>query len=92
LFQQTALELGFLSAARWSWYQEFAYDFHPLVRGTIFGLFNPDDKSFVIVPSVSYSIITNLDLMLIGMVFNGHSFTEFGDYGTTIFIRFKYSF
>lgn len=92
LFQQSALELGFLSAARWSWYQEFAYDFHPLVRGTIFGLFNPDDKSFVIVPSVSYSIITNLDLMLIGMVFNGHSFTEFGDYGTTIFIRFKYSF
>lgn len=92
LFQAAALESGLLTAARWSVYQEFAYDFHPLVRGTIFSLINPDDKSFVIVPSVSYSVITNLDFLLLYMFFEGKSLTEFGDYGSTIFLRFKYSF
>ena len=62
------------------------------MRGTIFGLFNPDDKSFVIVPSVSYSVVTNLDLLLLGMFFDGNPITEFGDYGSTLFIRLKYSF
>ncbi len=92
LFQKAALNLGLLSAARWSLYQEFSYDFHPLVRGTVFGLFNPDDKSFVLVPSVSYSIITNLDLLLLTMFFEGNSLTEFGNLGNIIFLRLKYSF
>jgi len=91
-FQQEALNLGLLTAARWSLYQEFAYDFHPLVRGTVFSLFNPDDKSFVIVPSASYSVITNLDFLLLLMFFEGKPLTEFGEYGSTIFLRFKYSF
>jgi hypothetical protein len=91
-FRQEALNLGLLTAARWSLYHEFAYDFHPLVRGTVFGMFNPDDKSFVIIPSASYSLITNLDFLLLLMFFEGKSLTEFGDYGSTIFLRFKYSF
>jgi len=91
-FQQEALNLGLLTAARWSLYQEFAYDFHPLVRGTVFSLFNPEDKSFVIVPSASYSVITNLDFLLLLMFFEGKPLTEFGEYGSTIFLRFKYSF
>jgi hypothetical protein len=92
LYQQQALDLGLLTPARWSLYQEFAYDITPLMRGTIFGLFNPDDKSFVIVPSVSYSVVTNLDLLLLGMFFDGNPITEFGDYGSNLFIRLKYSF
>lgn len=92
LYQQEALNLGLLTAAKWSLYQEFAYDFHPLVRGTVFGLFNPVDKSYVIVPSATYSVITNLDLLLLGMFFDGNPLTEFGDYGSTLFIRLKYSF
>jgi len=62
------------------------------VRGTIFGLFNPNDKSFVIVPSVSYSVVTNLDLLFLRMFFDGNALTEFGDYGSTAFIRLKHSF
>ena len=92
LFLREASQLGMLSAARWSLYQEFAYDITPLLRGTLFGIINPDDKSFVVVPSLNYSIITNLDFFLIGMFFNGDQLTEFGEYGTTFYIRFKYSF
>jgi hypothetical protein len=91
-FQQPAMELGLLTSARWSVYQEFAYDVHPLVRASAFGIFNPDDKSFAIIPSVSYSVITNLDLLLLVMFFEGKPLTEFGSYGSTIFIRTKFSF
>ena len=92
LYQQQALNLGLLTAAKWSIYQEFAYNITPLMRGTIFGLFNPNDKSYVIVPSVTYSVVTNLDLLLLGMFFKGNALTEYGDYGSTLFIRLKYSF
>jgi len=92
LFLSEASQLGMLSAARWSFYQEFAYDITPLLRGTLFGIFNPDDKSFVVIPSLNYSVITNLNVFLIGMFFNGDQLTEFGEYGTTLYVRFKYSF
>lgn len=92
LFLPEASSLGMLSSARLSIYQEFAYDITPLLRGSLFGIFNPDDKSFVVIPSLSYSVITNLDAFLLGMFFNGDQLTEFGEYGTTIYVRFKYSF
>ncbi len=92
LFLPEAYSLGMLTAAKWSIYQEFAHDITPLLRGTLFGIFNPNDKSFVVIPSISYSVITNLDAFLLGMFFNGNQLSEFGEYGTTIYVRFKYSF
>jgi hypothetical protein len=92
LFQEEALSLGMLSAARWSAYQEFAYDITPLLRSTIYGIYNPYDKSFVVVPSLSYSIITNLDLYLICLFFDGEPLTQYGEYGTSFYVRIKYSF
>ncbi len=92
LAQEDAGKMGMLTAARWSIYQEFSYDFHPLLRGSVFGIVNPDDHSFIVVPSLSYSVITNLDVMLLCMFFEGKPFTEFGDFGTTIFFRAKFSF
>lgn len=91
-FQPEANKLGLLTAARWSIYQEFAYDITPLLRGTFFGIFNSNDKSFVIVPSINYSIITNLDLFLITMFFEGKPLTEYGEYRTTFYARIKFSF
>lgn len=92
IFQQEASKLGLLSAARWEIYQEFAYDISPLLRGTVFGIFNPSDKSYVVVPSVSYSVITNLDLYLIALVFEGDPLTEYGEYGPAFYTRVKFSF
>jgi hypothetical protein len=92
LFQQEANTLGLLTAARLAVYQEFAYDITPLMRGSLFGICNPTDKSFVIVPSLSYSLITNLDLYLISMFFEGDPLTEYGEYGTSFYARIKYSF
>lgn len=92
LYQREALTLDMLTAARFLIFQEFAYQFTPLIKGGIFGIFNPDDKSYLIVPSVSYSIITNLDFYLTGFLFGGEPLTEYGNYGSTLFLRLKYSF
>ena len=92
LYSQEAVELDMLTSARWSIFQEFSYLFTPLLSGGIFAIYNPDDKSYVIVPLASYSIITNLDLYLTGLLFGGDSLTEFGDLGNSLFFRLKYSF
>jgi len=92
LYQPAATSIGLLSPARWNLYQEFSYDITPLLRGSIFGIYNPNDKSYVIVPSLGYSIIANLDLYLISFLFEGEPLTEFGDYGITYYARLKFSF
>lgn len=92
LYQAAATSIGLLTPARWNLYQEFSYDITPLLRGSIFGIYNPNDKSYVIVPSLGYSIITNLDLYLISFLFEGNPLTQYGDYGVTYYVRVKYSF
>lgn len=92
IFTKEASEIGMLSPSKLSVFQEFSYNISPLVRASLFGIINPDDKSNVLVPSVSYSILTNLDFYLIALIFNGDKFTQYGDYGTSVFARVKYSF
>jgi hypothetical protein len=92
LFQAQALDEGLLSPARWSYYQEFAYDLTPLTRATLFGILNPDDHSVIVAPMVSYSMKTNVELLVIGLIASGHASSEFGAYGKAVYVRLKYSF
>ncbi len=92
LFFREAQTLGLLTAARWSIFQEFSYDITPLIRGSLFGIVNPDDKSYVIVPSITYSIFTNWDLLFIAQIFEGDPLTEFGEFGTSYYLRIKFSY
>ena len=92
LFNKEAYQLGMLSASKWSLYQEFSYDITPLMRGSVFAIINPIDKSFVFVPSLNYSIITNLDLYLTDQFFNGDELAEYGNIGHSFYARIKWSF
>lgn len=92
LFHEEASDAGMLSPARWSIYQEFAYDITPLTRATLFGIYNPDDNSSIIVPMLSRSLSTNLDLLIIGFLPSGDQKSEYGIYGKSINLRLKYSF
>lgn len=85
-------ETSMLSPARWSLFQEFAYDITPLLRGNLFLIYNPDDNSSLLAPSLKWSFITNLELLSILYVTSGQSETEFGDFGNSLFFRLKYSF
>jgi hypothetical protein len=80
------------SAARWSIYQEASYEIHPLVKGSLFIILNPMDKSFVFVPSLTWSVVENFDIMAIGFIFQGNPKTEYGEYGQSLLLRMKYSF
>lgn len=92
LFYWQALQAGMLSPSRWSVFQEISYDITPLLRCGTFAIFNPIDKSSVIVPQLTWSMATNLDLTLIGFFTSGKHFTEWGDFGRSAFLRIKYSF
>ncbi len=92
LYYVQALQSGMLSPSRWSIFQEISYNITPLLNGTLFAIFNPNDKSSVIVPQLAWSMVTNLDLTLIGFLTSGKHFTEWGDYGNSLFLRLKYSF
>ncbi|MCB0282168.1 MAG: hypothetical protein KDF60_06285 [Calditrichaeota bacterium] len=92
LYTFQAVQAGLLSPSRWSLFFETAYDLHPLVRGDFFVLHNPQDNSSIFVPSISWSVITNLDLYLIGFLTEGPNLSEFGNYGKAFYLRTKYSF
>ena len=92
LARPRALALGLLSPARWSMYEELSCDISPLVRGSIFAINNPDDRSLVAVPSLTWSVATNLDATLLVMSFHGGAATEYGQLGTAVFARCKWSF
>jgi hypothetical protein len=92
LFIQQSQLLGLFSPARWSIFDEISYNITPLIRGSVFAIFNPHDNSFVIVPSSNWSVSSNLDLMLILLAFSGDPLTEFSGYGEVGYLRLKYSF
>lgn len=87
-----AARLGLLSPARWSVFQEFSYDITPLVRGGLFVIYNPSDRSSVLFPSATWSVVTDLDLSLYAMFFSGGPGTEYGGGGTAVIARLKWSY
>lgn len=84
--------LGLFTPARWSLYQEISFDIHPLVRFSGFMIYNPIDRSFASVPSVTWSVVENFDFSIFGIIFSGRPMTEYGGYGETFLVRGKYSF
>ncbi|MBC8182209.1 hypothetical protein H8E88_13945 [candidate division KSB1 bacterium] len=92
IFWKQSQQADMLSPARWSIFQEFSYNITPLIRASIFGIFNPDDFSYIVMPSATWSVVTNLDLMLIAYYSDGDPLTEWGDAGNAFITRLKYSF
>lgn len=92
LYAEQAYRAGLLSSSRTTLFFETAYDIHPLVRGNIFTLINPHESSIIYAPSISWSVITNLDLYLIGLISAGDKQSEYSYWGKAFFLRTKYSF
>lgn len=90
--QEATLITGELSPARYSIFQELAYDFMPLLRGRVFGIFNPDDRSWVSMLSLDYSVATDWELLLFAFPAGGSTGSEFGDLPEEAGIRIRYDF
>lgn len=81
-----------LSFARYSLFGQVAYPITPLFSGSFSGIVNPMDGSFYVGPVFTYSVLSNLELMITGQLFFGDEGTEFGDIGKLAFGRLKWSF
>jgi hypothetical protein len=81
-----------LSFARYSLFGQVSYPVTPLLSASFAGIVNPLDGSFYVGPAFTYSLLSNLELMLTGQLFFGDSGTEFGDIGQIGFGRLKWSF
>jgi hypothetical protein len=87
-----AVRRGELTPARLSVFGEVSRDLSPLLRAGLAGIFNPYDYSWYLGPSATWSVMTDLDLTAMGLIFGGEELTEFGDNGEMALMRLKYSF
>ncbi len=81
-----------LTPARYSLFGQASYPVTPLIKANISGIYNPNDQSGFFGPSIDLSLKQNLSLLAMGQLFMGDNGTEFGDYGTIIYLRLKWSF
>ena len=80
-----------LTPARWSLFAEAARQLHPLVSASLAGIVNPTDGSRYAGPAVTWNALTDLDVILTGLLFGGNPGTEFGDNGTTLLAQMRWS-
>lgn len=88
----TTLYSGELSPSRHSLFFEAAYNITPLLRGDIFFIVNPTDKSWIAAPSLTYSLATNLEIYLLAFPSKGKTGSEFGGFPAQYFMRAQFSF
>ena len=88
----TRLTARELSPYFWSTILQGTYPIHPLVNiGTAIMLF-PGDRSMFVYPTVSWSVVENIDLDVFGQFFWDDPDGEFESTAKLIFIRAKWSF
>lgn len=92
LYSKDASEIGLLSASRINLFYQLGYNLTALTRLDLSMIHNPYDKSFVLLPTVSISLLQNLDLSFISLYFNGEDFSEYSPKGIMLYSRLKYSF
>ncbi len=90
LFQQSSanLDIRSLSPFEWSVFSQVSYPVHPLLTAAVATLVFPGEEGVFINPTLTYSIISNLDFDAIGQVY----LTNSSQSAYFLFARLKYSF
>jgi len=91
-FLDRALSAQTLSPAMHNLFFQGAYPVSPIVNVSLATMLNPADGSWFIGPNVTWSVFENFDFLFTGQLFRGDPMTLFGDGGSFLFMRFKYSF
>ncbi len=86
------LSVKTLTPAKSSLFFQTRYQFTPLLTGDISAIVNPYDKSYFLMPQVTYSLSDNVSTLLTGQLFSGDDGTEFGGIGQIYYLRIKWSF
>ena len=64
----------------------------PVINLTLSSMVNPADGSWFVGPALDISVFQNFDVLLNAQLFRGDPMTLFGDGGSLVFGRLKYSF
>jgi hypothetical protein len=78
--------------ARHSIFGQLSYPITPLIKADVSSIFNPNDKSGFVGPSLDISLTDNVSFFVIGQIFWGDHMAEYGDYGTVCYARLKWCF
>ncbi len=81
-----------LSLTKLSFLGQVSYPFTPLFTGTLSAMYNPNDHSLYTGPSLSYSLIENLELSVYGQYFTSQTPADEGGKGVFLYWRLKWSF
>jgi len=81
-----------LSLTRFSFFGQVSYPFTPLFTGTLSVMYNPNDNSLYAGPSLSYSLVENLELSAYGQYFTSNTPADEGGKGVFLYWRIKWSF
>lgn len=69
------------------------YPFHPLINGSLALMNFPGNKTMFVNPTVTFSLLDNLDLDLTGQVFYGENMSgDFKSLSKVLYTRLKWSF
>ena len=81
-----------LSLTRYSFFGQISYPLTPLFTSTLSAMYNPNDHSFYTGPSLSYSLVENLELSIYGQYFTSDTPADEGGKGVFLYWRIKWSF
>lgn len=81
-----------LTFNKWSVFGSVAYEVTPLVKFSLNGIYYIDDSSYFINPNITFSLNKNTDFLIASQIFNGDKNSTFGNLGSYVFTRLKWSF
>lgn len=92
LTSQASLTAKTLTPSRMELFFQSTYQITPLINASAVILYNPYDASSYWAPSISISMMDNLELYLIMQGFAGSEDSEYGSYSNLYFWRMRWSF
>jgi hypothetical protein len=88
LTSSSSLDVRSLSPFEWSMFLQTSYPFHPLLNAGLSTMWFPGEQGVFVNPFLTYSIVSNLDLDVIGQLFlNGNPSSVY-----ILYSRLKWSF
>lgn len=78
--------------ARQAYYVQLTHPITPLLQGNSSWLYSPDIRLLFWIPSLSYSIQENWEILLLAQVYFAETSKSFKNQGNVIFARLKWSF
>ncbi len=80
------------SFSRYQLTSQATYDFSPILNGALSAVWYPDESALFLSPSLTWSVMTDLDFNILGQVFVAGDDSAFGNAGNVAAASLRYNF